>query len=115
LQSFLDQALFHFEGLRWDSGPPRKSAFAVRKKPIFPICLMFVISDDPATLHTLDRCSATAGPKLNRSPLISGKVAYLHPCLGRTEEDMHATGRKAVSMRQVQPHLWLARQAQAGK
>ncbi|MEX6506773.1 FdhF/YdeP family oxidoreductase [Jiella sp. M17.18] len=36
--------------------------------------------------------------KLNRSHLVNGKVAYLLPCLGRTEEDMQATGPQAVSM-----------------
>jgi molybdopterin-dependent oxidoreductase alpha subunit len=36
--------------------------------------------------------------KLNRSHLVNGKVAYLLPCLGRTEEDMQASGPQAVTV-----------------
>lgn len=36
--------------------------------------------------------------KLNRSHLVRGKAAYLLPCLGRTEEDIQASGQQAVSM-----------------
>ena len=36
--------------------------------------------------------------KLNHSHLVHGKVAYLLPCLGRTEEDIQASGRQAVSI-----------------
>ncbi|MDN4986280.1 FdhF/YdeP family oxidoreductase [Bradyrhizobium sp. WYCCWR 13022] len=36
--------------------------------------------------------------KLNRSHLIHGKAAYLLPCLGRTEEDIQASGQQAVTM-----------------
>jgi molybdopterin-dependent oxidoreductase alpha subunit len=36
--------------------------------------------------------------KLNRSHLINGKVAYLLPCLGRSEEDMQAGGAQKVTM-----------------
>ncbi|MGX4772399.1 FdhF/YdeP family oxidoreductase [Bradyrhizobium guangdongense] len=36
--------------------------------------------------------------KLNRSHLVHGKAAYLLPCLGRTEEDVQASGQQAVSM-----------------
>ena len=36
--------------------------------------------------------------KLNRSHLVNGKVAYLLPCRGRTEEDMQASGPQAVTM-----------------
>ncbi|HSU99352.1 MAG TPA: formate dehydrogenase, partial [Roseiarcus sp.] len=36
--------------------------------------------------------------KLNRSHLINGEIAYLLPCLGRTEEDAQATGPQSVSM-----------------
>ena len=48
-------------------------------------------------------------PKLNRSHLILGEVAYLLPCLGRSEEDMQA-GRAAGRHHggQPQPHLRLA-------
>ena len=36
--------------------------------------------------------------KLNHSHTINGKAAYLLPCLGRTEQDMQASGPQAVSM-----------------
>lgn len=36
--------------------------------------------------------------KLNRSHLVNGKVAYLLPCLGRTEEDIQASGPQTVTM-----------------
>src|SRR6195952_589399 len=35
--------------------------------------------------------------KLNRSHLINGKVAYLLPCLSRTEEDIQASGEQKVT------------------
>ncbi|MCD0423463.1 FdhF/YdeP family oxidoreductase [Rubrivivax sp. JA1024] len=36
--------------------------------------------------------------KLNRSHLVNGKAAYLLPCLGRTEQDIQASGPQAVTM-----------------
>ena len=36
--------------------------------------------------------------KLNRSHLVNGKVAYLLPCLSRTEEDIQASGPQKVTM-----------------
>ena len=36
--------------------------------------------------------------KLNRSHLVNGKSAYLLPCLGRTEQDIQASGPQAVTM-----------------
>ncbi|MET0251796.1 MAG: molybdopterin dinucleotide binding domain-containing protein, partial [Novosphingobium sp.] len=36
--------------------------------------------------------------KLNRSHLIPGKVAYLLPCLGRSEHDVQESGEQAVTM-----------------
>jgi molybdopterin-dependent oxidoreductase alpha subunit len=36
--------------------------------------------------------------KLNRSHLVNGKAAYLLPCLGRTEQDMQASGPQTVTM-----------------
>ena len=36
--------------------------------------------------------------KLNRSHLVNGKRAYLFPCLGRTEEDVQASGAQAVTI-----------------
>ena len=36
--------------------------------------------------------------KLNRSHLVNGRIAYLLPCLGRTEQDMQASGPQAVTV-----------------
>jgi len=36
--------------------------------------------------------------KLNRSHLVNGRSAYLLPCLGRTEQDIQASGPQAVTM-----------------
>jgi molybdopterin-dependent oxidoreductase alpha subunit len=36
--------------------------------------------------------------KLNHSHLVNGRIAYLLPCLGRTEQDMQASGAQAVTM-----------------
>ena len=47
---------------------------------------------------TEQRLTVQIATKLNRSHLVTGEVAYLLPCLGRTEEDMQATGPQAVSM-----------------
>ena len=44
------------------------------------------------------RLTVQVATKLNRSHLINGEVAYLLPCLGRTEEDVQATGPQSVSM-----------------
>ena len=44
------------------------------------------------------RLTVQIATKLNRSHLINGKVAYLLPCLGRSEEDMQASGPQTVTM-----------------
>ena len=44
------------------------------------------------------RLTVQIATKLNRSHLINGKIAYLLPCRGRTEEDMQSTGPQAVTM-----------------
>jgi len=44
------------------------------------------------------RLTVQIATKLNRSHLINGEVAYLLPCLGRSETDMQATGNQAVTM-----------------
>jgi molybdopterin-dependent oxidoreductase alpha subunit len=44
------------------------------------------------------RLTVQIATKLNRSHLINGAVAYLLPCLGRTEIDRQASGEQAVSM-----------------
>lgn len=44
------------------------------------------------------RLTVQIATKLNRSHLVNGEVAYLLPCLGRTEQDIQASGPQAVSM-----------------
>jgi len=43
--------------------------------------------------------------KLNRSHLINGRAAYLLPCLGRTEQDVQASGPQAVTMEDTFSHI----------
>ncbi|MFP5076961.1 FdhF/YdeP family oxidoreductase [Rhizobium sp. YIM 134829] len=44
------------------------------------------------------RLTVQVATKLNRGHLFNGRVAYLLPCLGRTEIDQQATGPQTVSM-----------------
>ena len=44
------------------------------------------------------RLTVQIATKLNRSHLVNGDVAYLLPCLGRTEEDMQASGPQTVTI-----------------
>lgn len=44
------------------------------------------------------RLTVQIATKLNRSHLINGEIAYLLPCLGRSEEDMQASGPQTVTM-----------------
>ena len=44
------------------------------------------------------RLTVQIATKLNRSHLINGEVAYLLPCLGRSEEDVQETGAQAVTI-----------------
>ena len=47
---------------------------------------------------TTMRLTVQVATKLNRSHLVNGEIAYLLPCLGRTEVDKQATGPQSVSM-----------------
>ena len=51
------------------------------------------------------RLTVQVATKLNRSHLVNGEVAYLLPCLGRTEEDVQAAGAQAVSMEDTFSHI----------
>lgn len=44
------------------------------------------------------RLTVQIATKLNRSHLVNGEIAYLLPCLGRSEEDLQAGGPQAVSI-----------------
>ncbi len=56
--------------------------------------------DTPLTCDALRRCGLTVyiSTKLNRSHLMPGKQSLILPTLGRTEEDMQATGRQFVTV-----------------
>ncbi|RYX89172.1 MAG: formate dehydrogenase, partial [Bradyrhizobiaceae bacterium] len=43
--------------------------------------------------------------KLNHSHLLNGEVAYLLPCLGRSEQDMQESGPQAVTMEDTFSHI----------
>src|SRR6201997_5916427 len=61
------------------------------------------ISNTPDTVysaHAMRRCKLTVhvSTKLNRSHLITGERALILPCLGRTEEDVQASGKQFVTV-----------------
>jgi molybdopterin-dependent oxidoreductase alpha subunit len=68
------------------------------------ICLggnLAVALPDPeqcfAAMRTLD-LAVHIGTKLNRSHLLTGRETIIFPCLGRTEQDIQATGPQAVTV-----------------
>jgi len=68
------------------------------------ICLggnLAVALPDPAQCHramgALD-LAVHIGTKLNRSHLLVGKQSFIFPCLGRTEQDMQATGPQSITV-----------------
>ena len=58
------------------------------------------IPDLPRTQEALRRLHLTVhiATKLNRSHLVHGREALILPCLGRTEQDLQATGPQAVTV-----------------
>ena len=56
--------------------------------------------DTVYTAHAMRKCKLTAhvSTKLNRSHLITGERALILPCLGRTEEDVQATGKQFLTV-----------------
>ena len=51
------------------------------------------------------RLTVQIATKLNRSHLFTGRAAYLLPCLGRSEEDMQATGPQTVTVEDSFSHI----------
>jgi len=51
------------------------------------------------------RLTVNIATKPNRSHLTPGEVAFLLPCLGRTDRDMQATGEQSVSMEDSLSHI----------
>ena len=58
------------------------------------------VPDTVYSAHAMQRCKLTAhvSTKLNRSHLITGERALILPCLGRTEEDIQATGKQFLTV-----------------
>ncbi len=58
------------------------------------------VPDTVYSAHAMQRCKLTAhvSTKLNRSHLITGERALILPCLGRSEEDVQATGKQWLTV-----------------
>ena len=58
------------------------------------------VPDTVYSAHAMQRCKLTVhvSTKLNRSHLITGERALILPCLGRSEEDMQASGKQWVTV-----------------
>lgn len=99
-------------GKEFNFEPPRKFGYDTVEtlhamfdgdiKVFFAISGNFV-SNTPDTVyaaHAMRRCKLTVhvSTKLNRSHLITGERALILPCLGRTEEDIQATGKQFLTV-----------------
>jgi len=92
--------------------PPRKQGYDTVEslhamfdgdvKVFFAISGNFLsnVPDTVYSAHAMQRCKLTAhvSTKLNRSHLITGERALILPCLGRSEEDVQATGKQWVTV-----------------
>jgi molybdopterin-dependent oxidoreductase alpha subunit len=106
-QAFLDAL-----GKEFNFEPPRKSGYDTVEslhamfdgdvKVFFAISGNFLsnVPDTVYSAHAMQRCKLTAhvSTKLNRSHLITGERALILPCLGRTEEDIQATGKQFLTI-----------------
>jgi molybdopterin-dependent oxidoreductase alpha subunit len=99
-------------GKEFNFEPPRKSGYDTVEslhamfdgdvKVFFAISGNFLsnVPDTVFSAHAMERCRLTVhvSTKLNRSHLITGKRALILPCLGRSEEDIQATGKQFVTI-----------------
>jgi molybdopterin-dependent oxidoreductase alpha subunit len=99
-------------GKEFNFEPPRKSGYDTVEslhamfegdvKVFFAISGNFLsnVPDTVYSAHAMSRCKLTVhvSTKLNRSHLITGKRALILPCLGRSEEDIQATGKQFVTI-----------------
>jgi molybdopterin-dependent oxidoreductase alpha subunit len=99
-------------GKEFNFEPPRKSGYDTVEtlhamfegdiKVFFAISGNFLsnVPDTVYSAHARQRCKLTAyvSTKLNRSHLITGERALILPCLGRTEEDIQATGKQFLTV-----------------
>jgi molybdopterin-dependent oxidoreductase alpha subunit len=86
----------------YDTVETLHAMFQGKVKVFFAISGNFLSNtpDTVYTAHAMQKCRLTAhvSTKLNRSHLITGERALILPCLGRTEEDVQATGRQFVTV-----------------
>jgi molybdopterin-dependent oxidoreductase alpha subunit len=99
-------------GNEFNFEPPRKSGYDTVEslhamfdgyaKVFFAISGNFLsnVPDTVYSAHAMERCKLTVhvSTKLNRSHLITGRRALILPCLGRTEEDIQATGKQFLTI-----------------
>jgi len=99
-------------GKEFNFAPPKKwgydtveslhAMFDGEVKVFFAISGNFLsnVPDTVYSAHAMQRCKLTAhvSTKLNRSHLITGERALILPCLGRTEEDIQATGKQFLTI-----------------
>lgn len=99
-------------GKEFGFAPPQKwgydtvetlhAMFAGDVKVFFAISGNFLsnVPDTVYSAHAMQRCKLTAhvSTKLNRSHLITGDRALILPCLGRSEEDVQATGKQWLTV-----------------
>jgi molybdopterin-dependent oxidoreductase alpha subunit len=92
--------------------PPRKSGYDTVEalhamfdgeiKVFFAISGNFLsnVPDTVYSAHAMRRCKLTVhvSTKLNRSHLITGEHALILPCLGRSEEDIQASGKQFLTV-----------------
>src|SRR5246500_2506069 len=99
-------------GKEFNFEPPRNSGYDTVEtlhamfdgdlKVFFAISGNFLsnVPDTVYSAHAMQRCNLTVhvSTKLNRSHLITGERALILPCLGRTEEDIQATGKQFLTV-----------------
>ena len=99
-------------GKEFNFEPPRKSGYDTVEAlhamfdgdvKVFLAISGNFLSNTPDTVysaHAMQRCKLTVhvSRKLNRSHLITGERALILPCLGRTEEDIQATGKQFLTI-----------------
>jgi molybdopterin-dependent oxidoreductase alpha subunit len=86
----------------YDTVETLHAMFAGEVKVFFAISGNFLsnVPDTVYSAHAMQRCKLTAhvSTKLNRSHLITGERALILPCLGRSEEDLQATGKQWLTV-----------------
>ena len=86
----------------YDTVEALHAMFAGDIKVFFAISGNFLsnVPDTVYSAHAMQRCRLTAhvSTKLNRSHLITGEQALILPCLGRSEEDIQATGKQWLTV-----------------